>query len=574
MSRDWFWRQIGKFVLGRRRTVRFDQRLRRLERRVFRTEQALSLNLVERRLGGAQDLSRALKSVVTMAHELTSARSCEIALYTLNTGTYHTALLVGAPTHPSAQAMLGEAAGDNPLQAGDQTLVQPIIFAGETLGSLRLSFYPDKEITSEDRDVARLLSVQAGVAILNSRHAEQLARISREADESLQAKLGFLANLSHEIRAPLGIMINGVELVLRGLCGEVNDDMNEVLGMVKTSGAHLLELVNDVLDFAKVNAGLLEAQYEHVDLKDVLTDVHKIIRPLAEKKSQNLTFTSGDGDHSIQVDRRQLRQIALNILTNAIKYTKDGGSITVRSELVQGVVVLSVRDSGIGMKPEDLALLFDPFRRASNTYAQSQQGTGLGMALSKQLVELNKGTITVRSTWGEGTEVVIGFPQSGEQQSVDSESAEREVDGAGRRVLVIDMIDSSADPVARYLESLSFIVSYRRVLRKEQLTSLNISGVGIVILCARHSLDTVSVESVRHQIEEEASRSAMRPVFVVLGSQASQQELEPLLRAGVDRYVVHPSPLSEIARAIDDIHRSGGPPIIDRNPPLPGEVVQ
>jgi GAF domain-containing protein len=212
VSAKWFWRQIGKFVLGRRRTTRFDDRLRRLERRVVRTEQALSLNLVERRLGGTQDLSRALKQVVTMAHDLTSARSCEIALYTLNTGTYHTALLVGAPTHASAQAMLSEAAGDNPLQVGDQTLVQPVIFAGETLGSLRLSFDRNQEISAEDRDVARLLAVQAGVAILNSRHAEQLGRISREADESLQAKLGFLANLSHEIRAPLGIMINGVEI--------------------------------------------------------------------------------------------------------------------------------------------------------------------------------------------------------------------------------------------------------------------------------------------------------------------------------------------------------------------------
>jgi len=571
----WLWRQISKFVLGRRRTTRFDDRLRRLERRVVRTEQALSLNLVERRLGGTQDLSRALKQVVTMAHDLTSARSCEIALYTLNTGTYHTALLVGAPTQASAQAMLSEAAGDNPLQAGDQTLVQPVIFAGETLGSLRLSFDRNCEISAEDRDVARLLAVQAGVAILNSRHAEQLGRISREADESLQAKLGFLANLSHEIRAPLGIMINGVELVLRGLCGEVNDDMGEVLGMVKTSGAHLLELVNDVLDFAKVNAGLLEAQYEIVNLSELLTDVQKIIRPLAEKKGQSLIFEITKADQSIEVDRRHIRQVALNILTNAIKYTKDGGEVTVQSEAINGIIVISVRDNGIGMKPEDLELLFDPFKRASNQYAQSQQGTGLGMALSKQLVELNRGTITVRSTWGEGTEVLIGFPQVGEEKKEsDAQDHVQEVDGAGRRVLIIDLIDSSADPIARYLESLSFIVSYRRVLRREQLKLLNLGGAGIVILSARNSIDSGSVELIRAHIDEESNRSAVRPVLVVLGSQASRPELEPLLRAGVDRYIVHPSPLSEIARAIDEIHRSGGPTIIDRDPPGPSDLVQ
>jgi DNA-binding NarL/FixJ family response regulator len=197
------------------------------------------------------------------------------------------------------------------------------------------------------------------------------------------------------------------------------------------------------------------------------------------------------------------------------------------------------------------------------------------MALSKQLVELNRGTITVRSTWGEGTEVLIGFPQVGEEKKVsDAEDEVQEVDGAGRRVLIIDLIDSSADPIARYRERLSFIVNYRRVLRREQLKVLKLGGAGIVILCARNSIDSGSVELIRSLIDEEASRNAVRPVLVVLGSQASRPELEPLLRAGVDRYIVHPSPLSEIARAIDEIHRSGGPTAIDSDPPRSSDLVQ
>jgi signal transduction histidine kinase len=131
-----------------------------------------------------------------------------------------------------------------------------------------------------------------------------LRRISQAADEALQTKLGFLANLSHEIRAPLGIMINGVELVLRGLCGDVSDDMREVLDMVKTSGSHLLELVNDVLDFAKVNAGLLERQPEVVDIDDLLVDVQKIIRPIADKKRHSLENLTSPGALSVEVDGR------------------------------------------------------------------------------------------------------------------------------------------------------------------------------------------------------------------------------------------------------------------------------
>ncbi len=570
----WVAKQLRRFILGSQRSRRFDERARRLEKRLIRTEHALSLNLVERQPGGAPDLSRAMRQVISLAFEMTQAKSCEVALYTLKTGSYHAALLIGSPADSSAQAMLGEAAGDNPIPASDQTLVQPIIFAGETLGSLRLSFDGDRPIGPEDRDVIRLLAIQAGVAILNSRHSRDLRRISQAADEALQAKLGFLANLSHEIRAPLGIMINGVELVLRGLCGEVNDDMSEVLDMVKTSGSHLLELVNDVLDFAKVNAGLLEIQPEVVDIADLLVDVQKIIRPIADKKGHSFENLTAPGALSVEVDRRQIRQVVINLLTNAVKYTKDGGKITMKATTVNGMVIITVRDNGIGMKEEDIALLFDPFKRSSNRYAQQQQGTGLGMALSKQLVELNRGSISVRSTPGEGTEVSIGFSEVQAKRQETETSEADEVDGAGRRVLIVEYADSWADSVSRYLDSIGFRVAYTRLNDRSELRGLTIRGAAVVILCTRHSLDGRDVGLVRHLMDKATGTGVFRPVLVVIGTQASRIELEPLLQAGVDRYIAHPASLRDIALAIDEIHRSASPAMIDRNPPTPVDIVQ
>lgn len=540
----------------------------------MRTEHALSLNLVERSLGSSQDLGRALKQVATLACELTGASSCEIALYTPGTGAYHSAILIGCPTSASAQAMLGEAAGDNPLAVSDHAVVQPVIFAGETLGSLRLSFEASRDVGSEERDVARLLAVQAGVAILNSRHSRELGRISKAADESFQAKIGFLANLSHEIRAPLGIMINGVELVLRGLCGKVNEDMNEVLGMVKTSGSHLLELVNDVLDYAKANEGLLEAQAEVVDLVELLSDVQKIIRPIAEKKGHSLDFELAKAALTAEVDRRQIRQIVLNLLTNAIKYTKDGGEVRVRAEELDGRALLSVRDNGIGMKEDDLAMLFDPFKRSNNDYARTQQGTGLGMALSKQLVELNGGTISVRSTLGEGTEIIISFPLSRVDSVESSESGAALIDGAGRRVLIVECSHALGNPIVRYLESLAFCVSSQRVDSAEELLTLTIRGIEVIVLCAGQSVASADVAVVRRMIDQEGTASAIRPVLVVIGTQASKEELEPLLQLGVDRYIAHPASLADIARALDEVHRSAVGTLIDQEAPTPEYVFE
>lgn len=573
---DWNWltRLFRRRALKRERQKRSEARARWRERRLVRTEHALSLNLVERRLGAAQDLARALREVINLAYELTEASSCEIALYTLKTGAYQSALLVGWPTDPSAQAMLGEAAGENPLRPAGNTVVQPIIFAGETLGSLRLSFEADREVSTEERDVAKLLAVQAGVAILNSRHSRELSRISKAADESFQAKMGFLANLSHEIRAPLGIMVNGVELVLRGLCGEVNEDMNEVLGMVKTSGSHLLELVNDVLDYAKANAGLLEAQVEFVDLGELLTDVQKIIRPMAEKKGHLLDFVVPKEPVPIEVDRRQVRQIALNLLTNAVKYTKDGGAIVVTVEVSDGRVVVSVRDNGIGMKHEDLAHLFDPFKRSADSYARSQEGTGLGMALAKQLVELNGGTIAVRSSFGEGTDVLIEFPLSEREGAESLEGEDIVIDGAGRRVMVVELTEAASDTLARYLENRGFRVSHQRVDSREELATITVRGVAVVVLCAAQSIAGADVAVVREILDREESFSALRSVLVVIGTQASKEELEPLLQTGVDRYIAHPAPLEEIARAIDEVHRSATGTVIDRNPPSHADIVQ
>jgi signal transduction histidine kinase len=549
----------------------------RLVRYVQKKSRALSVDVVQTSLGSRQDLVCVLEQIVTLAYELTEGLSAELALFSVETGSYHSAFVQGTPYHPSAQAMLSGAADGVATPTAPSTIIQPIIFSGVMLGTLRVGLRRYIIPSAEQRELVRILAVQAGVAILNSRYAQELRRLGEAADEAVQAKVGFLANLSHEIRSPLGVMMNGVELVLRGLCGEVTEDMNEVLSMVKTSGAHLQELVNDVLDYAKADAGLLEVNVESIELSEVLTDVQKIIRPLASNKHHSLEFSSVASTVRVSMDRRQLRQILINLLTNAIKYTPDGGQIRVRVVASAGVVAMSVSDNGIGMRPEDLEKIFDPFRRAKGGYTQKQQGTGLGMALTKRLVELNKGRIEVVTAPGEGTTVEIKVPLC---EQIDAQhdtysllGSGPEINGAGRRVMIFKFPLAESETVSRYLVSLGFQVEQLDWKGSDRLEAPK-GRLDALVVCAHNTISMSDVAGLRSWLDASAKTASSKGVFVVVGAQASGPELEPLLRSGVDRYVQHPVSLLEISRAIDEAHRVLMPETLTASPPGSSDTLQ
>jgi signal transduction histidine kinase len=231
-----------------------------------------------------------------------------------------------------------------------------------------------------------------------------------EVEAASAAKSRFLASMSHELRTPLNSIIGFSEVMQMEVAGPLTNKQRDYLGDVVGSGKHLLTLINDVLDLSKVEAGKIELRPEDLDLARVVEQVGAVMRPLAERKRLELSVTAPEDLGRIHHDGGRLRQILLNLASNAVKFTPEGGHVSIAAQRLDHDVEIVVRDSGIGLSEADLSTIFEEFRQIDSPYARSQEGTGLGLALVKRFVELMGGTIAVSSTAGVGSMFVVRLP--------------------------------------------------------------------------------------------------------------------------------------------------------------------
>jgi signal transduction histidine kinase len=247
----------------------------------------------------------------------------------------------------------------------------------------------------------------------------EAARVRAESADRI--KSAFLATMSHELRTPLNSIIGFTGMVLQGLAGPLNPEQSKQLGMVRGSARHLLELINDVLDISKIEAGQLEVRVAPFDLGASVERVAASVKPLMEKKGLTLEVTLPASLDALESDRRRVDQILLNLLQNAIKFT-DRGGVTLAVEAVgdghssgddaaRPAVRIRVSDTGIGMHTADLAKLFQPFRQIDSGLGRQHEGTGLGLAICRRLTELLGGTIGAESVWGQGSTFTVTLPQ-------------------------------------------------------------------------------------------------------------------------------------------------------------------
>lgn len=243
--------------------------------------------------------------------------------------------------------------------------------------------------------------------------ANELVEAKHDADRANKAKSQFLATMSHELRTPLNAILGFAELIRDRTMGEnVMDTYSEYAGHIHDSGAHLLDLINDVLDIAKIESGKVETERDEFDLAAFLRPVAEGFSARAAKNE--LTFTAQIPDHTVPcfADPRSVRQILTNLVGNAIKYTPAGGAVTVTvREAGAEAVTLQVRDTGVGIAPEDQERVFRPFEQVDNKYSRQSEGSGLGLALVRQLVELNDGRLALRSDLGCGSCFCVTLPK-------------------------------------------------------------------------------------------------------------------------------------------------------------------
>ena len=233
-------------------------------------------------------------------------------------------------------------------------------------------------------------------------------------------KSQFLANVSHELRTPMNSIMGFSELLREKSFGELNEKQMQYVNYINTSGSHLLQLINNILDMSKVEAGRLELEPEEFPLADVLGEVLNIVGPIAQKKSVVIESKAVPVSTKVILDRAKFKQIMLNLVSNAVKFNKGNGKVSIywdiseeaKGDILERILSVSVKDTGIGIKAEDIPRVFMDFEQLDPSSTREYGGTGLGMALTKKLVELHGGRIWVESEYGKGTQFSIIIPQS------------------------------------------------------------------------------------------------------------------------------------------------------------------
>lgn len=311
---------------------------------------------------------------------------------------------------------------------------------GEIIGILTLESRSLQRLQqAPQQDMLLAACHTLGVAIERAKAQEELYRINEDLERASQLKSEFLASMSHELRTPLNSVLGFAELLMRQTSGSLNQRQINHIKAIETSGKHLLELINDILDLSKIEAGKTELELQLVSIPELCTDCLKMIQPRAEKKRLMVSLELDYRLNCVSLDERRVRQILINLLSNAVKFTSEGGQVKLSGRLIYGqqleqenrpdrspvntstpYLCLEVQDSGIGIPRSKWHLLFRPFQQLESSLTRRHEGTGLGLALTKRLAELHGGTVSFESEEGKGSSFRVWLPLTEMRQELEA----------------------------------------------------------------------------------------------------------------------------------------------------------
>jgi len=296
------------------------------------------------------------------------------------------------------------------LQQGYRSLLAvPLLREDRLLGGLSVICKRAGEFAPEVVALLQTFASQSALAIQNARLFHELEEKGKQLETASRHKSEFLANMSHELRTPLNAIIGFSEVLSEKLFGEINAKQEEYVADILESGRHLLDLINDILDLSKIEAGRMELELADFQLSKAVENALTLVRERASRHGIKLDQALDGQIGTVRADERKVKQVLLNLLSNALKFTPEGGHVEVRVAARDGMAEIAVTDTGVGIAPEDQETVFEEFRQVGSS-AKKREGTGLGLAISRKFIELHGGRIWVESQLGKGSTFAFTLP--------------------------------------------------------------------------------------------------------------------------------------------------------------------
>jgi signal transduction histidine kinase/CheY-like chemotaxis protein len=453
-----------------------------------RVNELTALTRIGRRLAATLELDEVLNTIVEEAVNVTPAGRGSIALYNTDQDALEVHVLIGYPEDSlrfmrdrsynwlrrgdglhgrlmlTGQAVLSNDVKSDPayLALDDETrseLIVPIKRGDSLLGALNLESARIHAFSESDQRLIEALADQAAVAIINARAYQSERAALERMREVDRLKTQFLANMSHELRTPLNSIIGFSRVILRGIDGPLTELQQADLTAIHSSGQHLLGLINDVLDLSKIEAGKMELSIEDVDLADIVKGVMSTAIALVKDRPVELRQEVPASMPPLQADSRRIRQVILNLVSNAAKFT-DKGHILTRVTVHPREIQVSVSDTGMGIPHDKLDHIFEEFTQVDASTTRKAGGTGLGLAITRHFVEMHRGRIWVESQLGAGSTFSFTLPlELPQEERFEDPSDETPVSDNGKKLIL--SIDDDAGVITlynRYLEKKGYQV--------------------------------------------------------------------------------------------------------------------
>ena len=400
-------------------------------------------------------------------------------------------------------------------QAAGPALAVPLVSAGDVLGVVTCVRTSDQAaFTAADRDRAELIAPSLASAIRVSHLFQNVQDTADQLELANRHKSVFLANMSHELRTPLNAILGFSELLIDEKPGQFDGTTRlRFLDQVHSSGQHLLGLINDILDLSKVEAGQMELRLSRTNVREAIKVALTTVEPLAAKK-QIRVIGGAESDIYLVADAGKLKQMLLNLVSNGIKFTPSGGRVTVSAVREGSMVAISVDDSGIGMDETDLASIFQEFKQIDSGPDRQQEGTGLGLALTRRFVELHGGSVSARSTRGVGSTFTLRLPVAQQNATVDSapeQIASASPDINRPLILVVEDNPQASELLGRHLAIGGFRMEVARTGAEALIKARELKPVAITLDILLPEMD--GWEVLTRLKDEEAIRDI--PVVVV-----------------------------------------------------------